>query len=133
MSAKELAVMNMLLHRSHASDQTFQMAAAVCVGGKVLQTAVNTSRSKYGRQLRVCGHAEVACLFKVVPSAFRRGCQGGKEERVSKTIQDAAQATQDDTLCRSSFAFHGRVRVVGALLPLPAAAEKGGYQEDCVH
>ena len=76
MSNKQEKIISRLLNIALTSELKQKHAAAICCGGKVIVSDVNTHRSKYGNELRCCGHAEIACINKLFPYAFRGKLRG---------------------------------------------------------
>ena len=76
MSVKQNKIISMLLEVAKQSKQSTRVAAAICRGSKILATDVNTHRNKYGVHVRCCGHAEIACLYKFFPEAFKSRLKG---------------------------------------------------------
>jgi deoxycytidylate deaminase len=78
MSLKQTKIISTLLDiASKKSKQSTKVAAAIVRGNKILAVNVNTHRSKFGTHIRCAGHAEVACLHRFCPEAFRnkgKGC-----------------------------------------------------------
>tara|TARA_B100000768_G_C11275909_1_gene375959 strand:+ start:493 stop:735 length:243 start_codon:yes stop_codon:yes gene_type:complete len=77
MSLKQNNIISTLLAVASTSKQSTRVAAAICRGSKILAININTHRNKYGSHIRCAGHAEVACLHKLFPAAFRdkgKGC-----------------------------------------------------------
>ena len=71
MSLKQHQIISRLLALASESQQATRVAAAICRGSKILTMNVNNHRNKYGSHIRCSGHAEVACLYKFYPEAFR--------------------------------------------------------------
>jgi len=71
MSLKQNQIISRLLALASESQQATRVAAAICRGSKILTMNVNNHRNKYGKHIRCSGHAEVACLHKFYPEAFR--------------------------------------------------------------
>jgi deoxycytidylate deaminase len=76
MSKVQNNIINKLLVLASSSSQRTRVAAAICQGGKIISTGVNTHRNKYGSEVRCSGHAEVACIHKKFPNAFRNKLKG---------------------------------------------------------
>lgn len=72
MSIKQNKIISRLLALAMNSKLNQQHAAAICCGGKVINSTVNNHRSKYGAEIRCSGHSEVACIHQLFPEAFRR-------------------------------------------------------------
>jgi hypothetical protein len=68
--------MTRLVNLASESEQVHRVAAAICRGSKVLAMNVNNHRSKYGDNIHTCGHAEVACIHKLFPYAFKGKIKG---------------------------------------------------------
>jgi len=73
---KQHNIISTLLNVASDSQQATRIAAAICRGGKILAVSVNKHRNKYGSHIRCCGHAEVACIHKFFPEAFRCKIKG---------------------------------------------------------
>ncbi len=71
MSLKQNIIISKLLNLASESTQATRVAAAICMGSKILAMNVNNHRNKYGDHIRCSGHAEVACIHKLFPYAFR--------------------------------------------------------------
>ena len=76
MSLKQHTIISKLLNLASESRQATRVAAAICRGSKILAMDVNNHRNKYGTHIRCCGHAEVACIHKLFPYAFRGKIKG---------------------------------------------------------
>lgn len=76
MSLKQNAIISKLLNIAKDSQQATRVAAAICQGSKILAVNVNNHRNKYGKHIRCSGHAEVACIHKLFPYAFRGKIKG---------------------------------------------------------
>ena len=76
MSVKQIKIISLLLEAAKQSEQSTQVAAAICRGGKILAISVNTHRNKYGAHVRCSGHAEIACLYKLFPNTFKHKIKG---------------------------------------------------------
>lgn len=76
MSVKQHRIISRLVNLAGESEQVHRVAAAICRGGKVLAVNVNNHRSKYGHHIRCSGHAEVACIHKLFPQAFKGKIKG---------------------------------------------------------
>ncbi len=71
MTNKQQRIISELLNVAKTSEQRTKIAAAICSGSKILKMGVNTHRSKYGNEIRCCGHAETACIHNFLPWAFK--------------------------------------------------------------
>ena len=76
MSLKQHIIISKLLAVASESQQSTRVAAAICRGSKILAINVNNHRNKYGHHIRCSGHAEVACIHKLFPRAFRGKIKG---------------------------------------------------------
>ena len=76
MSLKQHRIISKLLTIASESQQSTRVAAAICRGSKILAININNHRSKYGYHIRCSGHAEVACIHKLFPQAFRGKIKG---------------------------------------------------------
>ena len=71
MSNTQNKIISRLLAAASESPQHTRVAADICRGNKVLAININNHRSKYGNQIKCSGHAEVACIHKLLPYYFR--------------------------------------------------------------
>ena len=71
MSNKQARIISKLLELARISKQRTKIAAAICIGSKILSMDINTHRNKYGNEIRCCGHAETACIYNFLPWTFK--------------------------------------------------------------
>ncbi len=71
MSHSQQRIITTLLNIAKTSEQAQKHASALCSGSKILQTNVNSNRSKYGNNIRCSGHSEIACIYSMYPLLFR--------------------------------------------------------------
>lgn len=76
MSNKQHKVVSRLLAEAIRSEQATRVAAAICRGSKIISINVNNHRNKYGDEIRCAGHAEIAAIHNLFPSAFKRRKKG---------------------------------------------------------
>ena len=76
MSRSQHKIMSRLLAAASESPQHTRVAAAICRGSKILAININNHRSKYGKQIKCSGHAEVACIHKLFPYYFHGNLKG---------------------------------------------------------
>ncbi len=72
MSNTQNRIINKLLSEAVLSPQNTKVAAAVCIGSKILSMNINTHRNKYGDEVRCSGHGEIAAIHSLYPKAFQR-------------------------------------------------------------
>ena len=72
MSQKQMSIISKLLTLSKSSHQKRKLAAAVCFGGKILSINSNSHRSKFGSEIRCCGHSEIEAIHSIYPHFFTR-------------------------------------------------------------
>ena len=77
MSNRQQCIISKLLTLAKKSEQNTKVAAALCLGGKILSIGVNTHRNKFGNEIRCSGHGEIACIHKLFPRAFQQRFKKG--------------------------------------------------------
>lgn len=83
MSISQQKIIQRLLNCSLTSSMKQQHSAALCIGNKILTIRQNSTRSKFGQEIKCSGHAEMACLHNIFPEYFSRSCvlQGKRKKR----------------------------------------------------
>ena len=71
MSLSQCKIISRLLNLAEHSKLNTKYAAAICSGNKMLCSAVNDNRSKFGNNIYCCGHSEANAVLKYVQSSFR--------------------------------------------------------------
>lgn len=74
MSNSHAKIIQRLLSSSLSSTMKQQHSAAICSGHKILTIKQNSTRSKFGCEIKCSGHAEMACLHSIFPEYFSRSC-----------------------------------------------------------
>jgi hypothetical protein len=72
MSRKQMSIISKLLTVAKTSNQKRKLASAVCCGGKILSINSNSHRSKFGSEIRCCGHSEIEAIHSIYPHFFTR-------------------------------------------------------------
>lgn len=61
----------LLLASKSSGGKNWQMhASGIACGNKLICTAVNNNRSKFGKNIFVCGHSEANCIWNYCKYAF---------------------------------------------------------------
>ena len=75
MSATQRSIINRLLVLAENSELNTRHAAGICQGGKLLCSAINNNRTKFGNNIFCCGHSENNVIQKFVRSFKGKGKQ----------------------------------------------------------
>lgn len=76
MSFKDQKIISSLLEYAKTSKLNQKHAAAVYCGNNILTKHINSSRNKFGKEIRCCSHSEIACLYNLFPYLFKNGKNG---------------------------------------------------------
>lgn len=85
MSISQHNIMARLLDAAQYSKLHQQHASAICAGKKVYCININSSRTKYGKEIRCCSHSEIACI-KMLSYTIFKGCSIDKINRKIKKL-----------------------------------------------
>ena len=71
MSNSQHRIVAHLLALAEQSTIMQKHASALCSGKKMLYTAVNNRRSKFGKDIVCCGHSEAICVRRYLSCSFK--------------------------------------------------------------
>ena len=71
MSNSQHIIVAHLLALAEQSTIMQKHASALCSGKKMLYTAVNNRRSKFGKDIVCCGHSEAICVRRYLSCSFK--------------------------------------------------------------
>ena len=85
MSISQHNIMARLLTAAQDSKLHYQHASAICAGKKIYCININSSRTKFGKEIHCCGHSEITCIQMLWHSIFK-GCSNDKINRKMKKL-----------------------------------------------
>tara|TARA_Y100001970_G_scaffold84777_1_gene106943 strand:+ start:615 stop:863 length:249 start_codon:yes stop_codon:yes gene_type:complete len=71
MTTTQRRIINRLLLLAENSELNTRHAAGIAQGGKLICSAINNNRTKFGKDVFCCGHSEVNVILKYLRSSFR--------------------------------------------------------------